>query len=1126
MGVRGLTSFCASIAPHISDKVTLPTTNDDHKDGTTPFVVDAYAFLFSFFYARFGDSLHGGEYAFFTQATIDCITAWKSVGLKPIFVFDGQTPLSKLETVSTRLSQKAAHLSLYMRSSPDSRSSIRWQTSCSFTPPLLINALLDAVHSQEGCEVVMAPEEADPIIVALAGKLGGYAVSKDSDMFIFNPPGTGYKGYVPIDTIAYLCRPPPSSSESESTAAPMESTAEEGAREEDDGFTAVVGRKGRRGRTAAPTAPATSTSTTNTNSSEPIILTHPPPASTNNPVHSITFSAYLPSKLASHLDIPLPLLPMLGAILGNDYSHTSHYRILFPREGGFESAAGSSRTSNTIHKVQLCVRSLKEEWSLTRRMDGSPGSTSTSRAPSVPGSPNPWRKLPSQQQQSQNPSSPARLGSGRGTPPTSPTRTPNSNNLESSFVSIRSIGSAGYTTASGFSTPRARGRGGGGSEWGGDTESGHLDDNDDVASLVSEAPLDPVRSLIISVVRRIVLGITGDSSTAAPTALPAGRNRRAGGRKVVEGEGTAEWNEVVDAILEGTRSYALQMQLIPDDLGTPDLSRFTSHLTSSGEEQGTTMLLDDETDLGRNNDRLEVMRRYAEAFKGLRFGGGLPEMMAARLYVTRFVIEDPDMRTIAVGAPREIRRWIYAILFGAYGLEWARDSLEEEEDDDDDDKEDEDGVGGSNGIKPVRGGLTSSWIIPNTKETDEEDPDELILVQTPPSVSSFADDDDDDDDEDEEDDGLEGDATSTTGNTRLQEGLSLREKARQNLAQERVSKPPPVVQEMVRRGERAVLEPVPIRSFADLVAERNDNTGRFYEEISGLMTSPTEQLVLNPKCAASALFYILRATSAASTLLSELRLLALSLRYLVLSEAERWGVSAPKYNWRRKEIEAAVYAGCVGVRLWRARGRGRGGSELSVMGAKMQWAYQSEYSRSYAAAVADGQSPATVTVSAPSVRAVHLSSSIQATLEAVCMLSQVLLLDGEGEGTVSSPPPHAMHEGPLFHAYLSLYDPSSASSALWSDAELEGMKRDVLEVVLDGVDEGVLGKDLEEERREKRRKAKAVAVAEAEAEAVEVARKKEDGRKKGGKVKQKEGGGGGGGGGKGIVNPYAALSVE
>ncbi|CAD6926046.1 unnamed protein product [Tilletia controversa] len=1125
MGVRGLTSFCASMEAHISDKVELEVGEAGSPRGTA-FVIDAYAFLFASFYAHFGDSLYGGQYAAFVQATIDCINAWRSAGLNPIFVFDGVAPTSKSNTVTARIAQKAAHLSLYMRSSAPSRTSIKWQTSSGFVPPLLNRALLEAAQ-QTDAEIVMAPEEADPVIVALAGKLGGYAVSKDSDMFIFSPPGSGYKGYVPIDSIAYICR----KSADESTSAPVSSSQDVDAglstesaaadtapvrNDGDDGFTAVVsGRRGRRARVAPPTAPSTPSKNPalKFDSSAPTVLTHPPTTAAQT-LQAITFSAYLPSKLAAHLDLPLPLLPILGAILGNDHSHPAHYRILFPRDVG-----------SVIQKVQLCVRSLREEWAGER----SPArSTSTSRAPSVPGSPNPWRKL--------NPAlsasgSPARLGSGRGTP-TSPSRTPNSSSgagLDASFVSIRSIGSNGYTTASGFSTPRARG-----SEWGGETESGHHPDNDDDdgASLVSDAPpLDPVRSLIISVIRRIALGVTGTGTTPAPapTALPAGRNRRAGWGKMAEGEGTPEWNEVVDAILEGTRSYALQMQVDPDELGKPDTSRFTAHLQRS-EGGGGTLLLDDDVDVGeggKRGERLKVMQRYADAFTNSRFSGGLPEIMASRVFAPWFCLEDPDMRTTAVGAPREIRQWVYAILFGAYGLEWARDTLDASESDEDAEEDDEDASdAGLTAVKPVRGGLTSSWIIPKTAEPDE-DPDELILVQTPPSVSSFNDDEDNGEEDDDAD--VEDDGTGRAGPRRggLQDALSLREKARESLDQEEKVKPAPVVVEMIRRGERAVLEEVPIPSLADLLRERqrenniNNSAEPFFKDLSVFAdasiasttagrkpTLPPHQLVLSTdQVRTSALFHILRANVNIAKLDSDLQLLALSLRFLVLSEAERWGVSAPKHNWRREEMEAAVYAGCLGLRLWRGRGKGASSSSVaSEVGQKMQWAYHSLYPDFVAGGSVNTTEPSpTPTPAAPEVRAIHLSSSLQATLQAAHTLTQVLLLD-----TPPPAPPHAMHEGPLFHAYLTSH---SSSDLFWTDAELDQARKEVMHAVLAGVDEGQLGRDLEEERREKRRRQKAAAAATAAAAAVETTTKKDAG---GGKVNEKAG----------IANLYAALSIE
>ncbi|KAK0548797.1 hypothetical protein OC861_005132 [Tilletia horrida] len=1077
MGVRGLASFCAGIEPHISEKVELNTSPDLAQHLTdssgTAFVIDALAFLFSSFHSRFGDSLYGGEYAAFSQHVLDCVHAWRAVGLRPIFVFDGKGPDSKLDTISSRITAKAAHLALYMRSPADSRTSIRWQVSCNFLPPLQIDALLDTLH-RAGVQTVMALEEADAIVASLAGSLGGYSVSRDSDMFVLNPPGTSYKGYVPIESIAYVWQDPPSQNTlNEQSAEPARAEQAVPEPEEDDGFTAVVtSRKGRKGRTVPqpPTRPFSAVQVAQKSipaSSPTDVQLHPPPTSPQSSggprLHSITFSAYKPAKLAEYLELPVTLLPILGSLLGNDHSHAAHFQILFEQ----------SRSSglNAVQRVNLCAQVLKEEVgraaspasaTTPRRGKSALSSLASSRTPSAPGSPNPWRK-PAQ-----------RLGTGKGTSTASPKTPPTpsvsgtgSSGLESSFVSIRSIGSA--ITSTGLATPRLGATTGGAGDWASSTGG---DDDDDGASLISDMPNDPVWNLIEAVVRRIVLGPRAPAAASASgTALPMGRDRRAGLVSQAPGEGTPQWEAVINAIVEGVRSYALLVQQAPDDIADPDTSRFTSHLSLSrsghlDDDEGVDVLLLDEHDPDSTRAaRLEVMQKYAKAFKETYFFDGLATMMTFRFYIPRLSLEDPDQTSTSVNTPRQIRRWVYAILFGAFGFHWSRESLDSEQTKLANEESEEEDPSPVVGARPVRGGLTSSWIIPNAKDVDG-DPDELVLVQTPPSVSSYG--------EgsllgnsDEDDDGSVASAANSA------------HRAKPPMIEEEKEKAAPVVLEMVRKGDRCAEEEVPIPSLSYLFEWWKKRYAPIPAELQPFATSsepvmegqrphlPNVQLALASEAVRqTAYLYILYSDNPLTRALEPaLQPLAACLRFMMKSETDRWGFSAPRRIMRREELEAAIYAGCVGITEWQSRWNAKEGDRAKASMETNAWAYPST-------------SSAARTNPPPTARAIHLSTSLQATLDAAHVLSQVLLLYPS-----PYPPPYALHEGPLFHAHLSssLHDTTNSSSALpplWKDADLERKMAAVLEAVLEGVT--LIGKDVDQERREKRKQLRTVNPAEGE----------------------------------------------
>ncbi|THG96298.1 hypothetical protein EW026_g5511 [Hermanssonia centrifuga] len=135
-------------------------------------------------------------------------------------------------------------------------------------------------------EIHFADEEGDPYAVELAARLGGYVVGKDSDFVVLN--SDGYLGYVPLDEMVW-------------TGLQLEVDV---VAEEDDGFQTVVNSKAKKKAALLQRAGV----------GHGII----PPEDSRE--LQLTVATYSPSTLASHLQIPLSLLPLLGALVGNDFT--------------------------------------------------------------------------------------------------------------------------------------------------------------------------------------------------------------------------------------------------------------------------------------------------------------------------------------------------------------------------------------------------------------------------------------------------------------------------------------------------------------------------------------------------------------------------------------------------------------------------------------------------------------------------------------------------------------------------------------------------------------------------------------------------------------------------------------
>ncbi|KAI5481252.1 asteroid-like protein [Pseudohyphozyma bogoriensis] len=193
MGVHGFTSW-------VNKQSSLPTTVvlplDTPEPRPIPLVLDALAFLY---HTALVDTLRGGNYRQYQLTLRRYIEYWRTVGLEPIFVWDGPFGASKLCTVLQRSEQNLAKSISYFRASDEQRATPFFQKLARRLPPLSTLAALDELR-QLGVASYFAEEEADSPTAELAQRLNGFVVSNDSDYFIFN---ASCRGYVPLTAIEY-----------------------------------------------------------------------------------------------------------------------------------------------------------------------------------------------------------------------------------------------------------------------------------------------------------------------------------------------------------------------------------------------------------------------------------------------------------------------------------------------------------------------------------------------------------------------------------------------------------------------------------------------------------------------------------------------------------------------------------------------------------------------------------------------------------------------------------------------------------------------------------------------------------------------------------------------------------
>ncbi|KAL7410588.1 hypothetical protein BDY24DRAFT_371920 [Mrakia frigida] len=336
MGVRGLTTYLKEQPQAFTRTTTFEANPDLDPSNAVALVVDAWSLIYLLYldnivWAYGGESI---EWASLLQRTVE---GWRAVGLEPVFVFDGPCPSIKHHTELTRQRSLLLPLSLFHLTSPESRSSPSFLHASKILPPLIYSATVDACLALK-VECIWGEGEADELCVSEARKRNGWVTGMDSDFVVFSSSSSGaggeMTGYVPLDGMTWKWLEP--AEEQKSSPAAPAGTDDSGPWE--GSFQAVKSRR-RAPRTAYRNH-----------------CPNPPPLPHTSFLTSVTFTSYHADLLALRLKLPVGLLPLLAALVGNDYHQFSH---LFHTKG----TSGSQK----IERVALALREALDPKIAARR---------------------------------------------------------------------------------------------------------------------------------------------------------------------------------------------------------------------------------------------------------------------------------------------------------------------------------------------------------------------------------------------------------------------------------------------------------------------------------------------------------------------------------------------------------------------------------------------------------------------------------------------------------------------------------------------------------------------------------------------------------------------------------------
>ncbi|EJF57601.1 hypothetical protein DICSQDRAFT_140274 [Dichomitus squalens LYAD-421 SS1] len=335
MGVHGLTTYLRENKHILSRTVQLIRTNDPQR---IPVVVDAWSFIYEIVYCADLPWIFGGEYPELARLVEHVVRAWVDIGLELHFVFDGPYPALKFPTLISRVTQTNIQSGLlFFRTSATARSSPRFLRETAMLPPLAYSVCVDtllSLTSQAQSEspsarrlyLHFADEEGDPYAVALAARLDAYVAGRDSDFIVLN--AEGYRGYIPLDEMVWTLTTASADgtswdvegsvySSNVSVAGDSEAPS---IGEDEDGFRTVRKGKGKKKRQVeASQAQRAGRGILPPDALGALGLSPDLPSAAQGQL-ALSFTVYSPTTLATHLDIPVSLLPLLGALLGNDFT--------------------------------------------------------------------------------------------------------------------------------------------------------------------------------------------------------------------------------------------------------------------------------------------------------------------------------------------------------------------------------------------------------------------------------------------------------------------------------------------------------------------------------------------------------------------------------------------------------------------------------------------------------------------------------------------------------------------------------------------------------------------------------------------------------------------------------------
>ncbi|KAF9990250.1 hypothetical protein BGZ75_002883 [Mortierella antarctica] len=255
MGVLGLYSYFESKSLGQRRSWTtassgrLPESPTDAEIPTRPqryFILDGNAYIHHLYCGQF-EWIWGGQYSSFVKLLVAHITAIQASGFQLQILFDGPLPLQKLRTRLTRDTEKIHKLTRVMGDlehyhilglSNSARGSLGNGSTSSgvlsttaegldalannagggggagsrsyshfLIPPLVMEVTLQTLRSL-GVDLMVCDGEADGLVAQLALEKSmdpnveeAYAVSKDSDYFIYNTGSSTKGGYIPLDSL-------------------------------------------------------------------------------------------------------------------------------------------------------------------------------------------------------------------------------------------------------------------------------------------------------------------------------------------------------------------------------------------------------------------------------------------------------------------------------------------------------------------------------------------------------------------------------------------------------------------------------------------------------------------------------------------------------------------------------------------------------------------------------------------------------------------------------------------------------------------------------------------------------------------------------------------------------------